>query len=321
LAKIAIDQFSGAKAGQLLGPKKERAMPRVVGIDHLVLSVGDFARSKDFYRQVLGFLGFKLKHEYEDMAGWSNGKTLFWIAADEQGRKHKYRKGDIGFHHYAFELASRKDVDALGAFLDQHGMTVLDPPGEYNGDKNYYAVYFADPDGMKLEGMVYKPAARKKSGRRRNRNARVALLRTASVAVVPAQAGTHNHRSFKFSSVVPHRYDTAYGSPPARGRQIEIQSARRMHGHLFHLRRHRAVSALRRSPLLGPGAADARGKRDLPQMRAGVQRRSGRHHRAQIGGGEKAQRPSRGAGKLSKIIESQTLTSSDQWRTPWPKVR
>jgi catechol 2,3-dioxygenase-like lactoylglutathione lyase family enzyme len=162
LAKIAIDQFSGAKAGQLLGPKKERAMPRVVGIDHLVLSVGDFARSKDFYRQVLGFLGFKLKHEYEDMAGWSNGKTLFWIAADEQGRKHKYRKGDIGFHHYAFELASRKDVDALGAFLDQHGMTVLDPPGEYNGDKNYYAVYFADPDGMKLEGMVYKPAARKK---------------------------------------------------------------------------------------------------------------------------------------------------------------
>ena len=58
-------------------------MPRVVGIDHLVLSVGDFARSKEFYRKLLGFLGFKLKHEYSDMAGWSNGKTLFWIAAAE----------------------------------------------------------------------------------------------------------------------------------------------------------------------------------------------------------------------------------------------
>ncbi|TMJ89839.1 MAG: hypothetical protein E6G78_07130 [Alphaproteobacteria bacterium] len=58
-------------------------MPRVVGIDHLVLSVGDFARSKEFYRKLLGFLGFKLKHEYADMAGWSNGKTLFWIAAAE----------------------------------------------------------------------------------------------------------------------------------------------------------------------------------------------------------------------------------------------
>ena len=56
-------------------------MPRVVGIDHLVLSVGNFARSKEFYRKLLGFLGFKLKHEHADMAGWSNGKTLFWIAA------------------------------------------------------------------------------------------------------------------------------------------------------------------------------------------------------------------------------------------------
>ena len=93
-------------------------MPRVVGIDHLVLSVSDVARSKDFYRQVLGFLGFKLKYDGADFVGWSNGKTLFWIAqADAQGKRRKHRKGDIGFHHYAFEVASRKDVDDLGAFL------------------------------------------------------------------------------------------------------------------------------------------------------------------------------------------------------------
>ncbi|MGE0039050.1 MAG: VOC family protein [Xanthobacteraceae bacterium] len=145
-------------------------MPRVVGIDHLVLSVGDFARSKAFYAKVLSFLGFKLKHEYSDMAGWSNGKTLFWIsAADDKGRKRKYRKGDIGFHHYAFELSSRKDVDDLGAFLEANGMTVLDPPGEYYDDC-YYAVYFADPDGMKLEGMVYKPRPKPRSKRRTTRH-------------------------------------------------------------------------------------------------------------------------------------------------------
>ena len=132
-------------------------MVRVVAIDHLTLSVGDFARSKVFYRKLLGFLGFRLKYDYADMAGWSNGKTLFWIAAaDAQGRKRKYRKGDIGFHHHAFELSSRDDVDALGAFLEENRMTVLDPPGEYYGH-NYYAVYFADPDGMKLEGMIWAP--------------------------------------------------------------------------------------------------------------------------------------------------------------------
>jgi catechol 2,3-dioxygenase-like lactoylglutathione lyase family enzyme len=132
-------------------------MARVTGIDHLVLSVGDFDRSKAYYKKLLGFLGFKLKYEYSEMAGWSNGKTLFWIAAaDAEGRKHKYRKGDIGFHHYAFELSSRKDVDALGAFLEQNEMTIVDPPGEYY-DRNYYAVYFTDPDGMKLEGMIWAP--------------------------------------------------------------------------------------------------------------------------------------------------------------------
>jgi len=150
-------------------------MPRVVGIDHLVLSVGDFARSRKFYDKLLGFLGFKRKHDYADMAGWSNGKTLFWIAAaDEQGRKRKYRKGDVGFHHYAFELASRDDVDRLGAFLNKNDVNVLDPPGEYY-DRNYYAVYFADPDGMKLEGMIWAPpkqpkrATRKKASRKKTR--------------------------------------------------------------------------------------------------------------------------------------------------------
>src|ERR1700752_1065933 len=109
-------------------------MPGIVGIDHLVLSVGDFARSKAFYDKLLGFLGFKLKHQYEDMAGWSNGKTLFWIAAaDAQGKKHKYRKGDIGFHPSGFDVWSRKDVDALGAFLEENDMNVIDPPGEYYG--------------------------------------------------------------------------------------------------------------------------------------------------------------------------------------------
>jgi catechol 2,3-dioxygenase-like lactoylglutathione lyase family enzyme len=124
----------------------ESAMPRVVGIDHLVLSVGDLVRSRDFYAKVLGFLNFKLTYDGGGFVGWSNGKTLFWIAeADAQGRKRRHCKGDIGFHHYAFELASRKAVDDLGAFLEQHGLDVADPPGTYNGDDKYYAVFFNDP--------------------------------------------------------------------------------------------------------------------------------------------------------------------------------
>jgi catechol 2,3-dioxygenase-like lactoylglutathione lyase family enzyme len=146
-------------------------MVRVTGIDHLVLSVSDFEKSKAFYAPLMEFLGFDVEAEYDgSMMGWANGKTLFWIAAaDAEGKQHKYRKGDIGFHHYAFRLRSRKDVDALQAYLEDKGATIVDPAGEYYDD--YYAVFFLDPDGMKLEGMRWgekgEQAARKRAAKKR----------------------------------------------------------------------------------------------------------------------------------------------------------
>ena len=55
-------------------------MVRVVGIDHLVVSVSDFDTSKSFYAPLMEFLGFGVEAEYEGMMGWANGETLFWIA-------------------------------------------------------------------------------------------------------------------------------------------------------------------------------------------------------------------------------------------------
>jgi hypothetical protein len=70
-----------------------------------------------------------------------------------------------------FELASRNDVDPLGPFLETNGMTVVDPPGEYYG-RDYYAVYFTDPDGMKLEAMIWvPPKAKPKTKAKRRRSA------------------------------------------------------------------------------------------------------------------------------------------------------
>ncbi len=140
-------------------------MARVTGIDHLVIRVSDFARSKDFYSQVLGFLDFELAEDYRDAAGWANGKTLFWIGqADEKGRRHKHRLGDVGFHHYAFRLGKRRDVDDLYAFLVKIGAEVVDPPADYPsyGD-GYYAVFFLDPDGLKFEGMVFDEKAARRA--------------------------------------------------------------------------------------------------------------------------------------------------------------
>ena len=144
-------------------------MMRVVGIDHLSIRVNDYEKSKRFYSRLFTFLGFELSDEYEDAIGWTNGRTRFWISpADVTGRKHKYRAGDVGFHHYAFQLRDRKDVDALQKFLTEDlGAVIVDPAAEYYDD--YYAVFFLDPDGMKLEGMKY--------GERQARAARAMVAR------------------------------------------------------------------------------------------------------------------------------------------------
>ncbi len=141
-------------------------MVRVVGIDHLVIRVSNYETSKAFYGRLFAFLGFKVLDEYADAIGWTNGKTRFWVGPANPGSK-PYRIGDIGFHHYAFELRSRKDVDALGAFVaNELGAQVVDAPDEYYDD--YYAVFFLDPDGLKLEGMKYgERQVRSRTPRRR----------------------------------------------------------------------------------------------------------------------------------------------------------
>jgi catechol 2,3-dioxygenase-like lactoylglutathione lyase family enzyme len=60
-------------------------------------------------------------------------------------------------HHLAWTAESRADVDLLHGVLQCMGVDILDPPADYPhyGD-GYYAIFFADPDGLKLE-YVFKP--------------------------------------------------------------------------------------------------------------------------------------------------------------------
>ena len=65
-----------------------------------------------------------------------------------------------GLHHLAFHAESRAAVDEVHARVAEAGGKVLDPPADYSErqgyTEGYYAVFFADPDGVKLE-VVYEP--------------------------------------------------------------------------------------------------------------------------------------------------------------------
>ena len=65
-----------------------------------------------------------------------------------------------GLHHMAFHAESRSAVDSVHAVMHTAGATVLDPPTDYTAQRGYspgyYAAFYADPDGVKLE-VAYIP--------------------------------------------------------------------------------------------------------------------------------------------------------------------
>jgi catechol 2,3-dioxygenase-like lactoylglutathione lyase family enzyme len=141
-----------------------RSEPLMRGkIHHIDLTVKDPEASRAFYTSVLGFMGYRLVDDHP------HGYDLDLVSADgafcsigilkAQG-PHAAREHDRyspGLHHIAWTAESRADVDALYALLVKIGATILDAPAAYpKYGPTYYAVFFADPDGLKLE-YVHKP--------------------------------------------------------------------------------------------------------------------------------------------------------------------
>jgi catechol 2,3-dioxygenase-like lactoylglutathione lyase family enzyme len=129
----------------------------VLGVEHIDLTVNDVARSRAFYDKVLGELGFR-KFENENYLNWSNAlMTIAIRAASAPNRGADFDRYRVGFHHLALRARSRADVDQFHRFLAGEKITILDTPAEYpQYGREYYAVFFADPDGMKLE-LVHFP--------------------------------------------------------------------------------------------------------------------------------------------------------------------
>ncbi|WP_127079703.1 VOC family protein [Rhodomicrobium lacus] len=144
-------------------PTKVAEKVGLVGsINHLRLTVTDIPRARVFYDPLLKFMGYTLV-EADDKrlawAGWSASEVLHWFIlsiANDQHIAAKHDRYAPGFHHLAWNASSRADVDRFYALLLELGVTVLDAPAEYEYEPGYYAVFFADPDGLKLE-LVHVP--------------------------------------------------------------------------------------------------------------------------------------------------------------------
>jgi glyoxylase I family protein len=140
------------------GPAPKRdSSAELIGIDHVYLTVSDFARSRRFYDRLMKALGFK-----KGTAAIGGELHCHYYNRSFQvsirPARHRAIKHDSyapGLHHLSLRVANQADVDQIARKLRAMRINVEGPRlwPEYSPD--YYAVFFNDPDGIRLEVMNY----------------------------------------------------------------------------------------------------------------------------------------------------------------------
>ncbi|HEY7018300.1 MAG TPA: VOC family protein [Gaiellaceae bacterium] len=126
------------------------------GVHHVDLVVSSIERSLPFYRDLLGPLGFHRVSEVEGERGetiWylSGSGSVVGIREAQTQSEEPFDRYRVGLHHLAFEAPSRAAVNERADWLRSQGAEIESGPEEYWYVPGYYAVFFFDPDGIKLE--------------------------------------------------------------------------------------------------------------------------------------------------------------------------
>jgi catechol 2,3-dioxygenase-like lactoylglutathione lyase family enzyme len=130
----------------------------LVGLGHVDLVCRDVEASLAFYAAVLGPLGLEPPFGVPG----ERGETIHYLRFPAAGSgsiglrqalaEQPFELYAPGLHHLALAVESRKDVDAAHAAAAAAGAVVLHAPRlwpEYH--PAYYATFFLDPDGFRLE--------------------------------------------------------------------------------------------------------------------------------------------------------------------------
>ena len=133
---------------------------RSSGVNHVDLVVSSIERSLRFYSELLQPLGFDDIAEVEGERGekiWYIGGPGSSVGLREaQSESPPYDRYRVGLHHLAFEAPTRVAVDERAAWLRTQDVELESEPQEYTYSPGYYAVFFYDPDSLKLE-IVHMP--------------------------------------------------------------------------------------------------------------------------------------------------------------------
>lgn len=131
------------------------------GVDHLDLVVSDLDRSLELYRALLEPLGYVRASEIVGERGervvYLGGSGIVPVSLRQAQTPGDYDRYRIGIHHIAFQAPSREIVDERLRWARAQSLEIENDPKDYDYRPGYYAGFFYDADGIKLE-IVHTPA-------------------------------------------------------------------------------------------------------------------------------------------------------------------
>jgi catechol 2,3-dioxygenase-like lactoylglutathione lyase family enzyme len=139
-------------------------MTEVTGIDHIYITVSDLDRSEGFYDKLLlntlGFRKNKFVLDGEPHVQYSNRHFGYVLRPS-----HKLSAHDAytpGLHHFCLRVDSIEEVVAVAAQLRAAGIDASEAKNYPEYAPDYWATYFFDPDGIRLEITNYRQERRER---------------------------------------------------------------------------------------------------------------------------------------------------------------
>jgi catechol 2,3-dioxygenase-like lactoylglutathione lyase family enzyme len=141
-------------------------MAEVIGIDHIYIAVTDMARSEAFHDKVfVDALGFR-KNSFtlggDPHVQYYNRHFGYVLRPARGGRHDSYAPG---LHHFCLRVESIEDVVAVAKRLRALGIEATEAANHPDYAPDYWATFFSDPDGIRLEVTNYRQERRERHNR------------------------------------------------------------------------------------------------------------------------------------------------------------
>ena len=122
-------------------------------LHHIEIYVRDLKKTTEFWGWLLSELGYAEFQSWEKGISYIlNGSYIVFVQVEEKYLDIPYHRCRAGLNHLAFRGESRDFVDYITKELKNRDIKILyEDKHPFAGGPDYYAVYFEDPDRMKVE--------------------------------------------------------------------------------------------------------------------------------------------------------------------------